>query len=369
MTKSNNKTWMQMLGLAGCIVLATACQQPAESQLSTAGYETVKISRSDQTLNTAYSATLCGRQDIDIYPQVSGTIQQLCVAEGDKVRQGQTLFILDQVPYQAALNTAIANVKAAEAALATAELNYDSNKELFAQKVVSDFTLTTAKNNYLTAQATLAQTEAQEVNARNDLSYTVVKSPSDGVVGTLPYRVGALVSPSIPQPLTTVSDNSTMYVYFSMTENQLLSLVRQYGTPDSALVQMPDLQLRLNDQSVYEEKGRIESISGVIDRQTGTVSVRAVFPNPDHLLYSGASGSILMPSTYEDCIVIPQEATVKQQDKILVYKVVDGKAVSTLIQVADVNDGRTYIVTGGLNVNDEIVAKGAGLIREGMQVK
>ena len=300
---------------------------------------------------------------------MSGTIQQLCVAEGDKVRQGQTLFILDQVPYQAALNTAIANVKTAEAALATAELNYNSNKELFAQKVVSDFTLTTAKNNFLTAQVGLAQAEAQEVNARNNLSYTVVKSPSDGVVGTLPYRVGALVSPSIPQPLTTVSDNSTMYVYFSMTENQLLSLVRQYGTLDSALVRMPDLQLRLNDQSVYEEKGRIETISGVIDRQTGTVSVRAVFPNKTRLLHSGASGSILMPSTYRDCIIIPQEATVKHQDKILVYKVVDGKATSTLIQVADVNDGRTYIVTDGLAVGDEIVAKGAGLVREGAQVK
>ena len=327
------------------------------------------VGTSDKELNTAYSATIRGRQDIDIYPQVSGTIQQLCVAEGDKVRQGQTLFIIDQVPYQAALNTAIANVKTAEAALATAELNYNSNKELFAQKVVSDFTLTTAKNNFLTAQAGLAQAEAQEVNARNNLSYTVVKSPSDGVVGTLPYRVGALVSPNIPQPLTTVSDNSTMYVYFSMTENQLLSLVRQYGTMDSALVQMPDLQLRLNDQSIYEEKGRIESISGVIDRQTGTVSVRAVFPNKTRLLHSGASGSILMPSTYKDCIVIPQEATVKQQDKIIVYKVVDGKATSTLIQIADVNDGRTYIVTDGLAVGDEIVAKGAGLVREGMQVK
>ena len=207
------------------------------------------------------------------------------------------------------------------------------------------------------------------MNARNNLSYTVVKSPSDGVVGTLPYRVGALVSPSIPQPLTTVSDNSTMYVYFSMTENQLLSLVRQYGSMDSALVQMPDLQLRLNDQSIYEEKGRIESISGVIDRQTGTVSVRAVFPNQARLLHSGASGSILMPSTYRDCIIIPQEATVKHQDKILVYKVAHGKATSTLIQVADVNDGRTYIVTDGLAVGDEIVAKGAGLVREGMQVK
>ena len=329
----------------------------------------MKVSTTDKALTTAYSATIRGRQDIDIYPQVSGTIQELCVSEGEKVHKGQILFIIDQVPYIAALNTAEANVQSARAALATAELTYHSNKELFAQHVVSDFTLKTAENNFLTAQAGLAQAEAQEVNARNNLSYTVVKSPSEGVVGTLPYRVGALVSASIPQPLTTVSDNSTMYVYFSMTENQLLSLVRQYGTLDSALVQMPDLQLQLNDQSLYEEKGRIESISGVIDRQTGTVSVRAVFPNKTRLLHSGASGSVLIPSTYEDCIVIPQEATVKQQDKVLVYKVVDGKAVSTLITVADVDDGRTYIVTGGLTVGDEIVAKGAGLVREGMQVK
>ena len=329
----------------------------------------MKVSTTDKALTTAYSATIRGRQDIDIYPQVSGTIQELCVSEGEKVHKGQILFIIDQVPYIAALNTAEANVQSARAALATAELTYNSNKELFAQKVVSDFTLKTAENNFLTAQAGLAQAEAQEVNARNNLSYTVVKSPSEGVVGTLPYRVGALVSASIPQPLTTVSDNSSMYVYFSMTENQLLSLVRQYGTLDSALVQMPDLQLQLNDQSLYEEKGRIESISGVIDRQTGTVSVRAVFPNKTRLLHSGASGSVLIPSTYEDCIVIPQEATVKQQDKVLVYKVVDGKAVSTLITVADVDDGRTYIVTDGLTVGDEIVAKGAGLVREGMQVK
>ena len=329
----------------------------------------MKVSTTDKALTTTYSATIRGRQDIDIYPQVSGTIQKLCVAEGEKVHKGQTLFIIDQVPYIAALNTAEANVQSARAALATAELTYNSNKELFAQKVVSDFTLKTAENNFLTAQAGLAQAEAQEVNARNNLSYTVVKSPSEGVVGTLPYRVGALVSANIPQPLTTVSDNSTMYVYFSMTENQLLSLVRQYGALDSALVQMPDLQLQLNDQSLYEEKGRIESISGVIDRQTGTVSVRAVFPNGSRLLHSGASGSVLIPSTYEDCIVIPQEATVKHQDKVLVYKIVDGKAVSTLITVADVDDGRTYIVTGGLTVGDEIVDKGAGLVREGMQVK
>lgn len=332
-------------------------------------YETMKVATTDKALTTTYSATIRGRQDIDIYPQVAGTIQELCVSEGEKVRKGQTLFIIDQVPYKAALNTAVANVKSARAALATAELTYESNQELFREKVVSNYTLRTSENNYLTAQATLAQAEAAEVNACNNLSYTVVKSPSDGVVGTLPYRVGTLVSSSMPQPLTTVSDNSTMYVYFSMTENQLLSLVRQYGSLDSALVQMPEIQLHLNDQSMYEEKGRIETISGVIDRQTGTVSVRAVFPNGSRLLHSGASGNILIPSTYEDCIVVPQEATVKQQDKVLVYKVVDGKAVSSLIQVSDIDDGREYIVLSGLSVGDEIVAKGAGLIREGMQVK
>ena len=308
----------------------------------------MKVATTDKALTTTYSATIRGRQDIDIYPQVAGTIQELCVSEGEKVRKGQTLFIIDQVPYKAALNTAIANVKSARAALATAELTYKSNQELFREKVVSDYTLRTSENNYLTAQAALAQAEATVVNARNNLSYTVVKSPSDGVVGTLPYRVGTLVSSAMPQPLTTVSDNSTMYVYFSMTENQLLSLVRQYGSLDSVLVQMPEIQLRLNDQSMYEEKGRIETISGVIDRQTGTVSVRAVFPNGSRLLHSGASGNILIPSTYEDCIVVPQEATVKQQDKVLVYKVVDGKAVSSLIQVSDIDDGREYIVLSGL---------------------
>lgn len=347
--------------------LLVACKEQKTSEGEK--YKILTVEPKNQTLTSDYTATLRGRQFVEVRPQVSGIITEIRIDEGDVVHKGQTLFIIDQVPYKAALNTAEANVKSARAALATAQLTYDSNKELFAQKVVSDYTLSTSRNNFLTAEADLAQAEAQEVNARNNLSYTVVKSPADGVVGTLPYRVGALVGSSMTQPLTTVSDNSSMYVYFSMTENQLLSLVRQYGTLDSALVRMPDLQLRLNDQSVYEEKGRIETISGVIDRQTGTVSVRAVFPNKTRLLHSGASGSILMPSIYKDCIVIPQEATVKQQDKVLVYKVVDGKAASTLIQVADVNDGRTYIVTGGLSVGDEIVAKGAGLIREGMQIK
>jgi efflux transporter, RND family, MFP subunit len=329
----------------------------------------MKVEATDKELSTSYSATIRGRQDIDIYPQVSGTIEKLCVTEGQKVRRGQLLFIIDQVPYKAALKTAVANVEAARATLATAALTYNSNKELYAQKVVSEFSLKTAENAYLTAKAQLSQAEAQEISARNNLSYTEVKSPSDGVVGALPYRVGALVSASLPQPLTTVSDNSDMYVYFSMTENQLLALTRQYGSMDEALKNMPQAELRLNDNSVYDKKGTIESISGVIDRQTGTVVARVVFPNESRLLHSGASGTVVVPTTYKNCIVIPQEATVQLQDKTVVYKVVDGKAVSALITVAGINDGREYVVLDGLEVGDEIVSTGAGLLREGTQVK
>ncbi len=332
-------------------------------------YATMKVEATDKELSTSYSATIRGRQDIDIYPQVSGTIEKLCVTEGQKVRRGQLLFIIDQVPYKAALKTAVANVEAARAALATAALTYNSNKELYAQKVVSEFSLKTAENAYLTAKAQLSQAEAQEISARNNLSYTEVKSPSDGVVGALPYRVGALVSASLPQPLTTVSDNSDMHVYFSMTENQLLALTRQYGSMDEALKNMPQAELRLNDNSVYDKKGTIESISGVIDRQTGTVVARVVFPNESRLLHSGASGTVVVPTTYKNCIVIPQEATVQLQDKTVVYKVVDGKAVSALITVAGINDGREYVVLDGLEVGDEIVSTGAGLLREGTQVK
>ena len=354
--------------VGGTMGLAS-CKKASDASGMKPSYATMKVEATDKELSTSYSATIRGRQDIDIYPQVSGTIEKLCVTEGQKVRRGQLLFIIDQVPYKAALKTAVANVEAARAALATAELTYNSNKELYAQKVVSEFSLKTAENSYLTAKAQLSQAEAQEISARNNLSYTEVKSPSDGVVGALPYRAGALVSPSLPQPLTTVSDNSDMYVYFSMTENQLLALTRQYGSMDEALKNMPQAELRLNDNSVYDKKGTIESISGVIDRQTGTVVARVVFPNESRLLHSGASGTVVVPTTYKNCIVIPQEATVQLQDKTVVYKVVDGKAVSALITVAGINDGREYVVLDGLEVGDEIVSTGAGLLREGTQVK
>ena len=207
------------------------------------------------------------------------------------------------------------------------------------------------------------------MNARNNLSYTVVKSPADGVVGTLPYRVGALVSASLPEALTTVSDNSDMYVYFSMTENQLLGLIRQYGSKEEALKQMPAIDLLLNDKSAYSEKGRIETISGVIDRSTGTVSLRAVFPNEGGLLHSGGAGNVIVPVQKAGAIVIPQAATYEIQDKVFVYKVVDGKAQSAPVQVTRVNGGKEYIVDSGLESGEVIVAEGVGLLREGTPIQ
>lgn len=350
-----------------CIIASSCKEQPAMTANNE--YKVLQVSTANKSLSSAYSATIRGRQDIDIYPQVSGFITRLCVEEGQEVKKGQLLFIIDQVPYQAALQTATANVEAAQAALNTAKLTFDSKKELHAQNVVSAFDLQTAENSWLSAKAQLAQMKAQELNARNNLSYTEVKSPSNGVVGTLPYRVGALVSANLPQPLTTVSDNSDMYVYFSMTENQLLALTRRYGSKARALAEMPAIELQLNDKSSYPEKGKIETISGVIDRNTGTVSLRAVFPNKEGLLYSGSSGNVIIPTERENCLVIPQAATYEIQDKVYAFKVVDGKATSTQIKVTRVNGGKEYIVEEGLAPGDVIVAEGVGLLREGTPIQ
>ena len=328
----------------------------------------MEVSRGSRTLSQSYTAVINGRQSVEIRPQVSGTITQVCIAEGAQVKKGQTLVIIDQVPYKAALETAIANVKSAEASVATARLTADSKEQLFKENVVSAFDLQTARNSLLQAEATLAQAKAEEVNARNNLSYTEVKSPVDGVSGMLPYRVGALVDASITTPLTTVSDDTEMYVYFSMTESQVLSLIRQYKTLDEAMKQMPEVELKLSDGLTYAHKGRIDAISGTIDTSTGAVSLRATFPNPEHILRNGGSGTVVLPYIKENVLIVPQEATYEIQDKIFVYKVVDGKATSSQVSVFPINDGKEYIVESGLEEGETIIAEGAGLVQEGTVV-
>lgn len=359
-----------LLTLVAGLVVLTSCGSRQQRQTPSATYKTMKVTTKTIQLDTKYTATIRGRQDIDVYPQVGGTLQKLCVTEGQTVKKGQTLFIIDQVPFQAALNTAEAALKAAEAQQATAELNYNSRKKLFDERVVSEFDMQTAHNTLLSAKAAVAQAKAQVVNARNSLSYTVVKSPSDGVVGTLPYRQGALVGSSMPQPLTTVSDNSQMYVYFSLNETQLLKMAREYGSLDSAVVNMPPVRLLLVDGSEYDEMGKVESVSGVVDRNTGSVQLRAVFNNPNKLLHSGSTGNVVIPATFENAIVVPAAATVQTQDKFKVFVVdANGIATSKLITIDEKDGGNEFIVTSGLEGGEEIVAEGAGMVKEGQDVK
>lgn len=348
-------------------VACVACGK-APVQTAPAEYAVMTVETSDRVVPSHYSAMIRGRQSVEILPQVSGTISERPVNEGDKVKAGQTLFVIDQVPYRAAVATAKANVDAAAAAVATAQLTYDSKKELYAKKVVSEYDLRMAENNLLTAKAQRAQAEAQLINAENNLSYTVVKAPSEGFVGTLPYNVGALVSPSIPTPLTTVADNSSMYVYFSMNETRALELTRKYGSNDALLKAMPEVELLLSDGKPFEHKGYIEGVSGVVDASTGSVQFRAVFPNPERILRSGSTGNVVVPNIYEDCIVIPQSVTFELQDKIYVYMLVDGKATSSMVAVEPISNGKEYIVKSGLSVGDVVIAEGVGLLREGTPV-
>ena len=349
------------------LVLVTSCKEQ-KSQTAVSDYKTQKVTLSDRTVYSTFSATIQGKQDVGVYPQISGLITAVLVKEGAAVKKGQTLFIIDQVPYKAALRTAKANVEVAEASVATAKMTVDSKEELFKENVVSQFDLQTARNSLRSANATLAQAQAELLNARNNLSYTVIKSPVDGIAGMSSYRVGDLVSSSMSSPMISVSDNSEMYAYFSMTEKQILALSRQNGSLTDALKTMPEVKLLLSDGSEYQEKGHIDAISGMIDTSTGSVTLRAVFPNSKNILRSGSTGNIKFPYTKKNCMVIPQTATYELQDKVFVYKVVDGKTQSTQVKVFEVNDGKEYIVESGLNMGDVIIAEGAGLLSNGISV-
>ncbi len=363
--------------LFGLMVCATASmllvgcgeEKKATKKRPTREYNAMILQTASRKLNSTYSATIRGKQDVDIRTKVQGYITDIKVKEGSIVRQGQTLFVIDQLPYQAALATAQANVDVAQALVDAAELSAASKEVLFEQNIVSEFDLRMARTSLASSRAQLAQAKANEMTAQNNLSYTLVKSPVDGIVGTLPFRVGTLVSPSDSAPMTSVSDNSEMYVYFSMSESQVLTLKRQYGAIENVLQSLPMVELQLNDGTIYSEKGVIEAISGIIDPITGTVTLRAKFPNRRRLLVSGGTGTIILPHRQDGCVVIPQNATFEVQDKVYAYKVENGKARAKIVGVFDINDGKEYIVEEGLEPGDTIIVEGIAILRDNVPVK
>ncbi|MGI6243987.1 MAG: efflux RND transporter periplasmic adaptor subunit [Prevotella sp.] len=319
-------------------------------------------------LQITYPATIRGIQDVDVRPKISGFITKVLVHEGQAVKAGQVMFIIDNETYQAAVRQAQAALNTAKSQANTARITYENNQKLYDQQIIGRYELSTSQNNYATAQAAVAQAEAGLVSARETLSWCSVKAPAAGIVGSLPYKVGALVSAS--NALTTVSNISTMEVFFSMSESEILALSKNAGSAVAALSEMPTVKLQLADGSIYNHPGKVVKMSGVIDAATGSYSLIARFPNPEQLLKSGGAGRIIVPQVNNNAIVIPQEATSEVQDKVFVYIVgKDNKVKYSEIKVHPQNDGNTYIVTKGLNVGDRYVSKGLAKLSDGMEIK
>ncbi len=332
-------------------------------------YAVSTIGTSSATLQTTYPATIKGIQDVEVRPKVSGFITKVFVHEGQTVSAGQPLFSIDSETYQAAVRQCQAAVNTAKAQLNTAKLTYQNNKSLYDSHVIGEYELSTAANTLATSEAQVAQAEAALASAKEQLAWCSVKSPAAGVVGSLPFKVGALVSAS-GQALTTVSNISTMEVFFSVSESQILSMTKDNGDIQAAIAAFPSVQLQLADGTVYDQPGKVVKMSGVIDASTGAVSLIAHFANPGKLLKSGGAGSILVNASDSSAIVIPQEACSQVQDKIFVYTVgKDNKVKYSEITVNPQNDGKNYIVTSGLRAGDRIVVKGITKLTDGQQIK
>ena len=328
------------------------------------------VEASSASLQTTYPATIKGIHDVEVRPMVSGFLTQVCVHEGEAVQKGQLLFTINSETYAAQLRQAQASLNTAHAQAKTLRLTYENNKKLYAKNIIGDYELSTSLNSYQSALAQVKQAEAAVASAKEMLSYCYVKSPAAGYIGSLPYKVGALVSPSSATALTTVSDISVVEVFFSIPEKTVLDLVKKSGSERAAIASFPAVKLQLNDGTIYNHPGRVVKMNGVVDASTGALSVIAHFNNPEKLLKSGGAGSIIIPSTDNSAILVPKDACSEVQDKIFVYVVgKDNKVKSTEIKVNPQDDGNNYIVTSGLKVGDRYVSKGIAKLTDGMQIQ
>ncbi|MDE7160520.1 MAG: efflux RND transporter periplasmic adaptor subunit [Muribaculaceae bacterium] len=352
------------LMLAGCKGGDASQQQQQAPSLAV-----MTVTEEDASMNTVYPATLHGVNDVEIRPQISGFLTQVHVQEGQRVAAGQVLFTIDQVQLQAAVDAARAAIEVAQANVNTAQTSANNNKILLDKNIISASAYQTSVDALNAAKAQLHQAQANLITAQKNLSYSVVKAPTAGIVGTIDNKAGSLVSPSTL--LTVLSDNGGMEAYFSMTEKEVLDLTDGgRRTVKEAIATMPEVQLQLATGTLYPYKGKIVSISGVLDTQTGSATVKASFPNPDGMLRSGNTGQVLVPTTTSGALKIPQKATFEIQDMKFCYVVGDSSKIHTTpITVSELSDGQTYIVTSGLKPGDVIVTEGVGIsLQDGMVI-
>ncbi len=318
-----------------------------------------------------YPARLEGIENVEIRPKIDGFVDKIYVDEGSQVSKGQLLFLIRNPQYEQSVLAAQATVNSARAQVATAQMQVNKTKPLVDKKIISAYELQAAELALKSAKAALAETEAQLTNAKVNQGYTRLYSPVSGVVGTLPFKTGSYISSTTSQPLTTVSNVSKVYAYFSINEKQQLDFFKHAkgATIQEKIKNAPLVDLILSDGSKYSEKGKIESISGLVDPGTGSFSMRATFPNPNGLIRSGYSATVQLPDNLEDVIVIPQAASYEMQGKVLVYVIgKDNKVKSTEVKVEELPDGLTYAVTSGLKPGDKVVVEGIGLLKDDTQV-
>lgn len=359
-----------MLYVSGALALA-ACSGNGSQQtgLQVPDITVMTVSESDVNLQTSFPATLEGENDVEIRPQVSGFLTKVHVESGQMVKKGQMLFTIDQVQLEAAVEQAKAAVAVAQANVNTAQTSEANNKILLDKNIISASAYQTSVDALNAAKAQLNQAKAGLISAQKNLSYTTVTAPVSGIVGTIDYKEGTLVSPSTL--LTILSNNSDMLAYFSLNEKYILDLTDNgKRTIRQALDSLPEVSLQLATGNIYPYKGKIIAISGVIDPTTGSAQAKAQFPNPDGMLHSGNTGNILMPVVHNGTIEIPQSATFEIQDMKFVYVVGDSAKVHSVpITVAPENDGKSYIVTSGLKPGQTIVTEGVGVsISDGMVI-
>ena len=363
----NALTWV--VSLATVVSGLTACgiDMPKETQSS---FETMTVQKSDIELPYKFSARMKGQNDVTVTPQVSGQLMKIAVSEGEQVKRGQVLFVIDSRNAQLELEAAQANLQAALAQENSAKLEYESNKNLFNKKIVSSYMLNNSENSYKQAQASVAQAKAAVNRAKVNLGFCTITASVSGVIGEIPVRVGDQVSPATQ--LTMLSGNTTMNAEISVTEGIVEQLVQEgikAADVDKLIAQLPEATFIMKSGTEYPHKGRVASITGVVNASTGTLTAKISFPNPEGHLYSGIQGTVVMKFAEKDLIVVPQYAVVRLQDKAQVYKVkADSTATAVEVTTTDTGNGKDFIVTSGLNEGDQIVTTGANNVTEGQKV-
>ena len=361
--------------LAASLIIASCGKNDKSAQAGGAPqikeYKTVTLQPESATLNSDFPASIQGQQNIEIRPRVEGYIDKIFVDEGAVVKAGQPLFKISAPEYEQQVRTATASIKSAQAEVSSARLAVNKVKPLVEKGIISKYDLESAQYTYESAVASLAQANAALVNAKTNLGYTTVTSPVNGVVGSIPFRLGSLVSSNTTEPLTTVSSIGNVYAYFAMNEKVLLNFTKDAGgSLNQKIKSMPAVSLLLSDGSTYDQKGKIETVNGLINTETGTVNFRARFPNPKGIIRSGSSTTVRIPNEVKNSIIVPQSATFELQDKIFAVVVgKDGKTKNANITVLDNSAGNYYVVTSGLNAGDQIVLEGVASLKEGTEIK